>query len=242
LSQIYLIRHAQAGTRDNYDQLSDLGQKQAVLLGEYLAAQRICPDMVFTGSMHRQKQTAEIALAALSNAEKRADCTHTERWNEFSLASLYKAFVPRMLEESADFARDFAQMQDALRLDPHTTRGATGRCDAAIVRAWMTNRYPDYEGESWSAFRARIESHIPDLTNHGEDRTVEDRTVLVFTSATPIVVLTAATLGLTDEKLLSLLGVIYNSSVTVMRAYNGSLRLFTYNSVPHLPAGMITLR
>lgn len=238
MSQIYLIRHAQAGTRDNYDQLSDLGQRQAQLLGEYLAAHRVCPDAVFTGSMLRQKQTAQIALAALSNSRTPSiDCTHTERWNEFSLASLYKAFVPRLIEESEDFAKDFAEMQEALRQYPHTTRGATGRCDAAMVRAWMANRFPDYEGESWSAFRARIESHIPDLTNHSQDRTV-----LVFTSATPIVVLTANVLGLTDEKLLSLLGVICNSSITVMRVFGGSLRLFSYNSMPHLPADLITLR
>lgn len=238
MSQIYLIRHAQAGTRDNYDLLSDLGQKQAELLGHYLAKQKVCPDAVYTGSMHRQKETARIALSTLSQeGVTMPDFSHSERWNEFSLAALYKAFVPRLIEENREFARDFEEMQEALRNDPHTTRGATGRCDAAIVRAWIANRYPDYEGESWADFRARIESHVSDLTNHGEERTV-----MVFTSATPIVVLTAAALGLTEEKLLSLLGVIYNSSITIMRSYSGSLRLFSYNSVPHLSFDMVTFR
>ena len=34
MSLIYLIRHAQAGSRDNYDVLSELGHEQARLLGE----------------------------------------------------------------------------------------------------------------------------------------------------------------------------------------------------------------
>lgn len=238
MSQIYLIRHAQAGTRDNYDLLSDLGCQQAELLGQYLAAQNIRPDLVFTGSMQRQKQTAQIALESISKSGFDLPAfAHTERWNEFSLASLYKSFVPRLREENEEFARDFEEMQKVLQSDPHSTRGATGRCDATVVRAWIANRYPDYEGESWSDFRARIESHLPDLTGHEEEKTV-----LVFTSATPIVILTAAVLGLADEKMLSLLGVIYNSSITVMRAYPGNLRLFSYNATPHLPANLVTFR
>src|ERR1700752_1495132 len=38
---IYFIRHAQAGARDNYDILSDLGQKQARLLGKFLATEDV---------------------------------------------------------------------------------------------------------------------------------------------------------------------------------------------------------
>jgi hypothetical protein len=41
-----------------------------------------------------------------------------------------------MIEETPEFERDYREMQDAIRRDPHH-RGATGRCDAAIIRAWM---------------------------------------------------------------------------------------------------------
>jgi broad specificity phosphatase PhoE len=41
LSFLYLFRHGQAGTRDRYDALSDVGRKQAELLGEYLSRERV---------------------------------------------------------------------------------------------------------------------------------------------------------------------------------------------------------
>ena len=44
LSAVYLIRHGQAGPRNDYDRLSDLGQRQAELLGAKLVAQRIRVD------------------------------------------------------------------------------------------------------------------------------------------------------------------------------------------------------
>jgi hypothetical protein len=64
----------------------------------------------------------------------------------------------------------------------------------------------------------------------------------VFTSATPVAILSAAALALSDEKLLSILGVIYNSGITVFRSRADDLRLFTFNSTPHLGSSQRTLR
>ncbi len=68
MTEIYLIRHAQAGSRDNYDVLSELGEEQARKLGEYLAAQRIELTAVYSGTMRRQRETAEIVCRALAQA------------------------------------------------------------------------------------------------------------------------------------------------------------------------------
>jgi broad specificity phosphatase PhoE len=101
----------------------------------------------------------------------------------------------------------------------------------------MENRYPDYQGESWPAFRTRIQTRIGELAA-GEN----GKSVAVFTSATPIAIITGAALGLTDEKLLRILGVLYNSGVTVIRSMGNDLRLFTFNSAAHLPADLHTFR
>jgi len=69
-----------------------------------------------------------------------------------------------------------------------------------------------------------------------------EKAIAIFTSATPIAITAGAALGLTDEKLLSLLGVIYNTSVSIMRPRNGELRLFTFNATPHLDASIRTFR
>ena len=239
LSDIYFVRHAQAGSRDNYDVLSDLGQQQARLLGEHLTAQGIELGAVFSGGMRRQRETAEIACDAIVRAGLAAPrLTVDERWNEFSLISVYRAIAKRMKQDDADFARDIAEMQQAIARDPHTTGGAVGRCDQAVIRAWMSNRYPDYEGEAWSSFQTRIQGCASDLSSnhHAEEA------IAIFTSATPIAIIAGAALGLTDEKLLSILGVIYNTSVSVMRVRAGALRLFTFNATPHLNAANRTFR
>jgi len=238
LSFLYFIRHAQAGSRDNYDVLSPMGQEQARLLGKHFVEQEIELSAVITGGMQRQQHTAEIVRDALVGSGKCApDVTTDERWNEFSLLSVYRAIAHRMIEESAEFASDYKEMQEALRRDPHTVGGATGRCDFAVVSAWMTNRYPDYEGETWSAFRSRIQSCACELPGNRQEKSIA-----VFTSATPIAIVAGVALGLTDEKLLSILGVLYNTGITVLRARGEELRMLTLNSTPHLPQQMRTFR
>ncbi len=238
MTTIYLIRHAQAGPRDNYDVLSDLGHEQARLLGEYLAGQGVRLSTIYTGGMRRQQHTAEIVSRALGESSADVpDIITDERWNEFSLADVYRGIVLRMREDDEEFARDFEEMKSALALDPHTTRGATGRCDRAIMCAWMENRYPDYAGESWAAFRARIENCAADLLTG-----TQDEAIAVFTSATPITIVTGAALALSEEKMLSVLGVLYNTNITIFKPYNGELRLFSLNATPHLSDSLRTLR
>ena len=237
MTDIFLFRHGQAGTREDYDLLSELGRNQAARLGEYLAAQEIEFDLVVSGGMRRQKETAQIAVESMaSRGRKTPDLAVDDRWNEFSLLSLYQGIVSRMVEGDPAFARDYAEMVEAIKEDPHTTRGATGRCDAAVILSWIENRYPEYEGEAWSGFSGRIRSIIPEIA---EDPRV--KTVGVFTSATPITVLTADALELNNQRLLSILGVVSNTSMTVLR-YSGELRLFTFNAAPHLDARTRTYR
>ena len=239
MTDIYLIRHAQAGSRDNYDVLSEIGREQARLLGENFAAQGVRLASIYSGSMRRQRETAEIACDAMKFAGAAApDVVTDERWDEFSLISVYRAIAKRMMKEDSAFARDIEEMQQAIARDPHTTGGAVGRCDQAVIRAWMENRYAEYEGESWSSFRSRINKCSVDLcSSHNSEKAIA-----IFTSATPIAIVAGAALGLTDEKLLSILGVIYNTSVSTMRARGDALRVFTFNSTPHLDVAQRTFR
>ena len=175
MSLIYLIRHAQAGTREDYDVLSELGHEQARLLGEYFVSQEINLSTVYSGSMRRQQHTAELACSAYARGNLLPpEIIVDARWDEFSLASVYRSLARRLMDESPEFAQDFREMQEALRRDPHTTRGATGRCDAAVIRAWMDNRFPDFEGELWGSFRERIQNCFADLLCAGQ-RTGDSR-------------------------------------------------------------------
>ena len=68
MSSLYLIRHGQAGTRGHYDALSDLGHRQAYLLGQHLAAQKVPFKAMIAGCLNRQRQTADEVWRAYREA------------------------------------------------------------------------------------------------------------------------------------------------------------------------------
>src|SRR6476620_6076589 len=150
---IYLIRHAQAGSRDNYDRLSELGEQQAHLLGDYLAVQNVNFSAIVSGAMQRQRHTARAVSERLAQRNLPApQLLIDDQWNEFSLLTVYQSYVPRLLENKAEFARDYAEMQEMLKRDPNAVRGAAGRCDAMVIRSWIEHRY-DCAGETWQAVK-----------------------------------------------------------------------------------------
>src|SRR5258708_10313451 len=60
MGMLCLVRHGQASAfEENYDRLSSLGERQALLLGEGWARRGARFDRVFTGPRMRQQRTAE---------------------------------------------------------------------------------------------------------------------------------------------------------------------------------------
>jgi broad specificity phosphatase PhoE len=220
LSAIYFIRHAQAGTRDNYDYLSDLGREQVNRLQQYLAREEIKPAAVFSGRPRRQQETS-MCVGGVTAID--------EAWNEFQLSSLYRSLSERLTKDLDGFAADYQEMASALALDPHTTRGAVGRCDQTVIRAWIENRYPDYDEQTWPGFKNRVVEGLDRLRSFGAGERI-----LVFTSATPIAIAAGIALGLTDERILSLMSVLYNTGITTIRLSGRQTSLFTFNGLPHL--------
>jgi hypothetical protein len=49
-------------------------------------------------------------------------------------------------------------------------------------------------------------------------------------------------LGLDDSNIWRIAGVAYNTGITTFRVNGDDCRLFTFNGVPHLAAGMRTFR
>ena len=67
--------------------------------------------------------------------------------------------------------------------------------------------------------------------------------IVVFTSATPIAIWTGMSLEISDHRLMQLAGALYNASYTVIRLREKQLRLFSFNSTPHLsPSELLTHR
>jgi broad specificity phosphatase PhoE len=230
LSVLYLVRHGQAGTRENYDSLSDLGRRQSRLLGEYFAGQGVRFDAAYSGSLARQRATAEEIRAASGDALP--EVIVDPGWDEFDLAHVYTEIAPHLAASDADFRREFEEMQRAVVASQGAHYAPVHRrwndCDKLVVRSWVESRYP-YSGESWQDFQERV---VAALT-----RTISSRhsgNTIVFTSATPIGVCAARMLEITDGRAMWLAGVLLNASYSTFRVRESEIRLFSLNTTPHL--------
>lgn len=223
MSRIFLVRHGQAGTRAEYDALSETGRRQARLLGEHFVNLGIRFSKAITGSLKRQRQTAaEVAAADGVMPEVVVD----SGWDEFDLDHVYRELAPILCEEDAEFRRDY----EAMRADAGADRKWTPS-DLKVVQAWIDG-HPKFRGETWVEFRGRIAERLPALT--AETAAADDHNIVVFTSATPIGIWAALSLDVEDHRAMRLAGVLHNASYSVMRLRRGQLRLHAFNAIPHL--------
>jgi broad specificity phosphatase PhoE len=233
LSNIYLVRHGQAGTRDAYDRLSDLGREQARLLGEYFAEQRLRFSAAFAGSMQRQQQTAaEVRKVYEEKGIQFPEIVTRREWDEFNLDQIYRELAPRMCDDDPDFRNQYEAMRQQVRESGGKQNSAVHRrwlpCDSQIVHAWIAGKYP-YLGESWKAFLDRVAAARSEIRNGG------DRSdIVVFTSAMPVAIWTGMALDIADGRIMRLAGVLHNTSYSILRLRADDLRLLTFNAAPHL--------
>ena len=229
MSSIYLIRHGQAGTRENYDALSDLGHQQAYLLGKHLAAQNVQFRAFISGCRNRQQQTA----AGVCRAYREAGVAIPEMiadpgWNEFDMTAVFAEFAPLLATADPQFKQDYEELMHKLEDKSSPIQHAWTDCDTQAMRAWMEGRYP-CRTESWTAFRERVLGRRASLGAFQPGDVIA-----VVTSATPISIWMAAALGAEDRQILRLAGVMYNSAVSTFRIREDDVTLFSFNSVAHL--------
>ncbi|MGD0579077.1 MAG: histidine phosphatase family protein [Bryobacteraceae bacterium] len=230
MSLLYLIRHGQAGTRDRYDCLSDLGLRQSRLLGAHLAREGVRFDSVWTGTLARQTQTAEAVLGALAEAgSPQPEPLVDARWNEFDLDGIYAAIAPQLAAHDPAFRRYYDSLQQALAAGQGEIHRRWTPADSAVVNAWIHGRYR-FTGESWDGFveRVRAAGEAPLAA------AAAGRQVAVFTSATPVSITLGRVLPLEASHIMQLTGAALNSNVTILHVNGERPSLFSFNSVPHL--------
>jgi broad specificity phosphatase PhoE len=264
LSTVYLVRHGQAGTRDAYDSLSALGERQARLLGEHFISQGIRFADTYAGALTRQQQTAGQIRAAYADAGIDFPTVRVDSgWDEFDLGRVYREIAPLLAAEDPEFLREYDEMRQQVR----ASQGAHGArihrrwmpCDTKVVEAWLSGRYP-YSGETWDQFRERVASCRLKMLQQQENNVRQENkarqqkdvrqqndtrreNILVVTSATPLAIWTGLSLEISDQRIMRLAGAVYNASYTILRLRKEQLRLFTFNAVPHLAApGLCTHR
>lgn len=230
MSTLYLIRHGQAGTRTDYDTLSELGRMQARRAGEYLASQGVVFRAAFSGDLLRQRETgAEVACAYRRRGLPFPEIARDPGWNEFDLDTVYREMAPALAAEDPDFRRDYAELVRQAEDDGDAIHRRWSPCDTAIVRAWIEGRHP-CSTESWQGFIERVERRLGALP-----ACAEGDAVAVFTSAVPVAIWVAMSLGVTNGRIMQIAAVMYNSAVTAFHLRKGQPALFSFNGVPHLP-------
>ncbi|HEX6184946.1 MAG TPA: histidine phosphatase family protein [Pyrinomonadaceae bacterium] len=233
MSNVYFVRHGQAGTRDAYDSLSELGRRQARLLGEHLVSQRVEFGAAYVGALTRQRQTAEEVAGAYADAGLPfPELALDKGWDEFDFHHIYNELAPLLCEDDAEFRREYEEVGEQVRASAGAHDAEVHRrwrpSDTKVVEAWVGGRYP-YGGETWEQFVGRVSAC---RLRDGGERPREN--VAVFTSATPTAIWTGRALGVEDGHVRRLAAVLENTSYTVLQLRAEEMLLLTFNAVPHL--------
>ncbi len=229
MSTLHLIRHGQAGLRDDYDRLSPLGQEQARCLAQWFLKEGITFDRLITGGLRRQKETAAIVAGAMAASGAAApEIEEDPRWSEFDLDQVYAGIAPRIAAEDAAFRAQYEELLARMRSGEDGIHRQWTPADTMVVRAWIEGRYP-FEGESWPAFLDRVHSALAAAVQSPARRTA------VFTSATPVAISVASLFGSrAPMHIMRLAGAAVNTNVTILDTRGGDAALACFNAFPHL--------
>lgn len=234
MTTLVLIRHGQASFgSDNYDRLSELGHRQSRITGRHLGGLGRLPDVMVSGELERQKDTATGVQGEWNGHD--AELEITRALNEYDADGLFKAYLPVALREDAELAEAGEQLFRDRRLFQ--------KAFSRIVRAWLGEE-PHEAGdvEGWSAFRDRVRGGLERLRTDYD----RDARIAAFTSGGPIAVAVGEALGLSAAATIELNWVLFNASITELRSTKTGWRLMGFNNVTHLELegepGLVTSR
>jgi broad specificity phosphatase PhoE len=207
---LLLVRHGQASLgAAEYDQLSDLGVRQAQILGARLARTDVRVDRIVCGTLARQRDTAWPVLAGLGR--DRSELITDGRLDEYD-------HVGVMAQHTSEVT--FA----GWTADGETGRRLQGALEEAISR-WMSGG-PGYV-ESHESFVTRATDAVSELTG------APGGTIAV-TSGGIIAAACVRALGLPIERWPALARLIVNSSITKIVSGSSGTHLVTFNDHAHL--------
>jgi len=235
MSEIYLIRHAQASyMSENYDQLSPKGEKQSAILGHHLAKKKISFDHLFVGALVRQKHTLEIVTNSYKEKDAHLPVPEISALlNEHKGPTALKLSYDKLLQEDKQVQEWVAQIEAT----PSLKHKNTMLFFKYFMNKWVNGNIDVPEVESWDQFRKRIKEGLATIL----EKTAPKSKIGVFTSGGVIAAITAEILGIQDEtKVADLNYAVRNTSISKILYSKSELSLLSFNEVPHLEKEMIT--
>ena len=152
MAAIYLIRHGQASFgKADYDQLSELGIKQAKILGKHWQS-LAKPDKFYSGDLLRHGQSLEHFLVGYQESESPV-IIHSG-FNEFDHIDILKRYKPQW--------GDFAKMSTTMAKQQEVNKQIPKEFFLAIQRWVSSDKSGEYK-ESWQQFKTRCISALQQI-------------------------------------------------------------------------------
>jgi broad specificity phosphatase PhoE len=200
MASIYLIRHGQASFgAENYDELSSLGRLQAQLTGEFLAQTGVVFDAAYCGSLKRQRDTAELALAAQSND---VNLIEDARLDEVRNDEHLEYLLPRILQSRPDIQAIVDQGLDSSKRFQKVIE--------AVFNYWVSPDCDEPNIQSWAEYSSLVQG----VLRHIIAQQGAGKTSAVFTSGGTIATFVAAVLQLPGSATYQFYEPIFNCSIT----------------------------
>lgn len=213
MASIYVIRHGQASFgSENYDKLSDLGCRQAEVLGHYLRDCNIHFDAVYSGDLQRQRKTAELALASQpSQVSHTVDARFNEVRNDEQLEVLSPTVLKENIAVQALVEKGLSASKDYQKLIE------------AVFNYWVSPECNEPSIQSWAEYSGGVQSALAEvMAAQGSGKTVG-----IFTSGGTIATIVSHVLGLGSEHAYKYYEPVINCSVTQL-FYSGSKVSLSY--------------
>ena len=227
---LYLVRHAQASfLEQNYDRLSELGETQARLLGEYWARRGIVFDRACTGPRIRQRDTVKLVTDAYDKAGlKFPEPFVFAELDEYPGEAVLGHSLPELVEKD----RSIRDLHTAFE----SSSGSAGRRVAfqklfeAVIGKWVRGELCVPGVETWPEFCSRVNSGMENFLSAGGGR----ERVAIFTSGGPIAVAMQRALHLSPEKTLQVSWMSRNSSWSEFLYDAKRFTLSSFNTHGHI--------
>ncbi|TFY96282.1 histidine phosphatase family protein [Ramlibacter rhizophilus] len=213
MGTLYLVRHGQASFgADDYDQLSELGHRQSVRLGEYFAERGLRFDGLIAGTLRRHKQTLAGILEGMRHA---GDHLSWDGLNEYDSQAVIAAIHPDPLERPdtpEKYRHHFRLLRDGLA-------------------RWMAGDAHPQGMPTYTDFVAGVAGALDHVRaqHYGQN-------VLIVSSGGPIATAVGHVLHTPPETTIELNLRIRNTSITEFAFTPKRHMLVSYNSVAHLDA------
>jgi broad specificity phosphatase PhoE len=219
MAELYLVRHAQAsfGTT-NYDELSELGRKQSIILGQYFSLSDLSFDQLISGNLIRHGQTLDGICEGMGMVESPSYQCHPGL-DEYPFEALFRSYSQLHPDD-----------EDVLFISQNTPdKKSYFKLLKKVLMAW--NR-AELKGlpEQWSDFEIRVAGALRGL----QETAGTSRRLLVVSSGGAISHIVGAVLRLAAEDVFELNLQLRNSCITRLYIRDEKILLSEFNSVSHL--------